>query len=97
LALVAAAAVAIVLTNPYLVLDLGRTRDTATFSTLAIYATRPEATPAAGAGALARAVTLVRTRAFGYHLGASLRSGAGLAVALATPRALPVALRLSRL
>jgi len=96
LALVAAAAVTIVLTNPYLVLDLGRTRDTATFSTLAIYATRPEATPAAGAGALARAVTFVRTRAFGYHLGVSLRHGAGLAVALATPVALLIALRRPR-
>jgi len=96
LALVAAAALTIVLTNPYLVLDLGRTRDTATFSTRAVYATRPEATPAAGAGALARAVTFVRTRAFGYHLGVSLRHGAGLAVALATPLALLVALRRPR-
>ena len=96
LALVAAAAATIVLTNPYLVLDLGRTRDTATFSTLAIYTTRPEATPAAGADALARAMTFVRTRAFGYHLGVSLRHGAGLAVALATPLALLVALRAPR-
>src|SRR6059036_2036423 len=51
---------------------------------------------AAAAVALARAVTLVRTRAFGYHLGVSLRHGAGLAVALATPLALLVPLRRPR-
>ena len=40
-----------------------------------------------------RAVALIRARAFGYHLGVSLRRGCGFLLALATPLALMLALR----
>jgi hypothetical protein len=93
LVLLAAAAVTIAVTNPYLLIDATRTSGTASFATWAVYASRPDAHPPPGASLLVRAATFVRTRAFGYHLGVSLRHGAGLAVALATPVALAHALR----
>jgi 4-amino-4-deoxy-L-arabinose transferase-like glycosyltransferase len=79
----ATAALTFLVTNPYLLLDLGRTRDTASFLGLALYAERPGSTASAdGLGAL---TAWIRSRAFGYHLTHSLRYGCGLLQTLALP------------
>jgi 4-amino-4-deoxy-L-arabinose transferase-like glycosyltransferase len=85
------AALAFVAACPYLVLDFGRTRDTAAFLGLALYAERPGV--AAGDGLLASTVAWLRSRAFGYHVTTSLRYGCGLLPTLTLPVALAWAAR----
>jgi 4-amino-4-deoxy-L-arabinose transferase-like glycosyltransferase len=84
-----------VLTNPFLFLEAGRTTDTAAFLSLALYATRPEAAPAAEAGWMAQAWSWFHSRAFLYHATVSLRHGVGLLATLALPIALLRACRRS--
>lgn len=76
-----ASAAVFVVVCPYLLLDIGRTRDTATFLGLALYAGRPDA----AAGVPAGPIEWLASRAFVYHLTHSMRYGAGLLATLALP------------
>src|SRR5439155_48390 len=67
-----AAALAFLVTCPYLLLDFENARALATFATWAVYGT-PEARPGAGWWEIAK--TFVGHRAFGYHLACSRRAG----------------------
>ena len=92
LVLGATAVVTFLATSPFLVLDFGRAKDTAAFLSLALYATRSEDPRPAG-GLLTTILWWLRSRAFWYHLAASLRHGSGIVLALATPVALVRAVR----
>jgi 4-amino-4-deoxy-L-arabinose transferase-like glycosyltransferase len=85
LGLGAAAACTFAATNPYLLLDLGRTRETASFLGLALYAGRPEAASDPGASGLGALGAWLASRAFAYHVTHSLRYGVGLLQLLVLP------------
>jgi 4-amino-4-deoxy-L-arabinose transferase-like glycosyltransferase len=89
----ATAAATFLALDPHLLLDFARTVETYHVATWNVYVTRPESLPPPDAGWLERAWVFVRTRAFGYHLGFSLRRGCGLGVTLLTPVALVAAFR----
>lgn len=96
LVLATVAIVVFVATGPYMLLDFDRFRFTFFFAMFAEYANRPDGVPSPQASWLGTLATLVRSRAFGYHLDVSLRHGCGLAMALATPFALAYAWRRPR-
>jgi len=73
--------VTFVIVCPYLLLDVGRTRDTATFLGIALYAGRPDAPTGVPSGP----AEWLASRAFVYHLAVSMRYGAGLVATLALP------------
>jgi hypothetical protein len=77
-------------TSPHLLLDFERTAATVRQASFNVYADHSRPTPAAPAWR--RALAEVARRAWTYHAAVSLRCGAGLLFALATPFALALAL-----
>ncbi len=81
--------------SPYLILDWSRTQETLGFMPMAVFAQRPTPGPPART-VVDRVRRELAARAFTYHVGVSLRRGAGLLVALLTPVALVLAFRRPR-
>jgi 4-amino-4-deoxy-L-arabinose transferase-like glycosyltransferase len=74
--------------SPYLLLDFEHARPSAVISVQAVYAPRPDRRAPPNPGLVERVRRSIAARAFGYHLGVSLRHGCGLALALLAPAAL---------
>ena len=81
------------LVSPHMVTDFARTWETYQIARWNVYVTRPESLPAPDARLLEQAWTWIRTRAFGYHLGFSMRYGTGIGVTLLAAPALLLAVR----